>query len=249
MAERPIIMGAESVRAILEGRKTQTRRAVKAPRSGPLVFDLNHPATFADPGLGGGGYLHVAFWHRDDGPNAHPDDPDYATTLRHFCPYGAVGDRLWVRERFKCAWTVSCGHGILYGADEHFECFNTLARNHAPGGNPGLDWIVEHYGNDWRKEPWRPSIHLPRWASRLLLEVASVSVERLQQITCADIHAEGVGCPEHDFPGGFCASECAALRAAFAALWDAINGHRPGCSWADDPWCWCIGFRVEALDR
>lgn len=130
------------------------------------------------------------------------------------CPYGQAGDRLWVRETW-CGGQE--GTSVQYRAD----------------------WPEHEFGPHWR-----PSIHMPRWASRLTLDVLDVRVERLQDISYIDIRAEGVSCPEHDGPGYFCCSECASLRAEFQRIWDSINGKRPGCSWLDNPWVWRVEFRV-----
>ncbi len=92
-----------------------------------------------------------------------------------------------------------------------------------------------------QKSPWRPSIHMPRWASRISTRVTGVKVERLQDIPWWDIKAEGVACPEHDGPGMMCCSECASLRAAFVKLWDGIN---PDMPYAFNPWVRCTSFEL-----
>ena len=189
MKERPIIFGAPMVHAILEGRKTQTRRiiATSSPRSHIL------------PGYSGG-------------------------NLPFQCPYGQTGDRLWVRETFsgpdcmeataynKAAPPSKWGRGsrIWYWAD----------------GNPP--------GGDWTRP--RPSIHMPRWASRITLEVTGVQVERLQDITPADCVEEGYQSP----PGTRYAQEELAALDWYRDLWEQING--PG-SWDANPWVWVISFR------
>ena len=119
-------------------------------------------------------------------------------------PYGQPGDRLWVRETF--------GH---FECNQHFK--------------PGCNVYYRADGNCLELEPWRPSIHMPRWASRITLEITSVRVERLQDISEADAIAEGVytdpACPAYD---------------AYAQLWDEINGLG---SWEANPWVWVIEFR------
>jgi len=130
-------------------------------------------------------------------------------------PFGVPGDRLWVRETWAYSdLRYSPLAPVLYRADGDAQ--------------PVLD------------DKWRPSIHMPRDASRILLDVVSVRVERLQAIDCADIRAEGLSCPEHDFPGGFCVSECPSLRQAFAGTWDGIYG---AGTWAASPWVWRVEFR------
>jgi hypothetical protein len=127
------------------------------------------------------------------------------------CPYGQRGDRLWVRE----AWTVN-----LTGDPKH--------------GGPGTVPIyrAEH---PHAADRWRPSIHMPRWASRITLEITAVRVERLRNISEADARAEGVTRPVpmlDDDPSTYVD--------AFGDLWASING--PG-SWDANPWVWVIEFR------
>ncbi len=132
------------------------------------------------------------------------------------CPYGQPGDRLWVRETFS-----------------HFERNDQL--------KPGAEIFYRAEDECLELRPWRPSIHMPRWASRITLEITGVRVERLQDISEADAMAEGAP-PSHpsidrisrefgyaDFP-----------RSWYAQLWEQING--PG-SWDANPWVWAVEFR------
>lgn len=90
----------------------------------------------------------------------------------------------------------------------------------------------------------RSAIHLPRWASRLTLDVTAVRVERLQEITEEDARAEGVD-PGDDIPPGFLDGRgLERARSSFAALWDRVNGKRDGASWADSPWVWVVSFKA-----
>ncbi len=163
MRERPIIFSGHSVRGILDGRKTQTRRVVKLPRwIRAKQPDLAATLSFADRGGAGNpfalvneGYLHV-FCADDD------------SVQRVFSPYGVPGDRLWVRECFSY-WHGHCSLDV--GAPVHYWA----------DGNPE--------DGDWTKP--KPSIHMSRWASRLTLEITGVRVERLQDISEADARAEG----------------------------------------------------------
>lgn len=144
------------------------------------------------------------------------------------CPYGVPGDRLWVRETFyvddyrypdPSVPPAEFLAAIEYRASH--DCANWEA------GCPCSDGV------------WRPSIHMPRWASRITLEITEVRVERLQEITPVDARAEGVECPddqrEHNYWGGH--------LIAFHSLWDSINGERPGCAWKANPWVWVVTFR------
>jgi hypothetical protein len=210
--ERPILFRDEMVRAILEGRKTQTRRPVKAL---PPGRDASH-VTIRDC-IYGAGWA----WH---------DEHGNCTCKGVRCPYGAPGDRLWVRE----AWCLEM--------DDQGHTGRTLYR--ADGGvvvkfdESGFA-VQTKSGND--ASPWKPSIHLPRARARLPLEVVSVRVERLQAITEADAKAEGVAPTAGlDFTA----------RHAFATLWDSIHGSpkkgAPDFSWAASPWVWVVEFRRVA---
>lgn len=127
---------------------------------------------------------------------------------------------LWVRESFTGDWR---GTGVPARG-----CVNYRADGEIP----------EQYreGNYWRSP-----IHMPRWASRLTLEVTNVKVERVQDISEADAKAEGWGGYLNSYMGGECMGN--GPRTWFHFLWDSINGARPGCSWADNPFVWCIEFR------
>lgn len=129
------------------------------------------------------------------------------------CPYGVPGDRLWVRETFA---PFSTG-GAVYRADK-------------PRFSPGAHEVV---GGSWH-----PSIHMPRWASRLSLEVTGVRVERLQDISEADAIAEGC----HDSDGAPTQELSGTARGAFALLWDDLNADR-GYGWDANPWVWVVEFR------
>ncbi len=196
MTDRPIIFNAPMVRAILDGRKVQTRRVIKPEWY--RCLDLE------DPG-------------------------DKAQALKR-CPYGQPGDRLYLKE----TWRIPERHceGGLFGPIKE---------------DDNGDLVEVHYraGHDVElaaKVKWKSPRYMPKWASRIMLDIKNVRVERVRGISSADIRAEGVDCPEHDGPGIFCCSECPSLRAAFGSLWDSINGKKPGRSWADDPWVWPIGF-------
>jgi hypothetical protein len=148
------------------------------------------------------------------------------------CPYGAPGDRLWVKE----TWAIDA------------EDVETARRRHedvlldaCPVG-PYYRATASDF--DESSLRWRPSIHMPRWASRISLEVTGVRVERLQAISEADAVAEGVhyelGEVKPDSPN--------AHRISFSTLWDELNAKR--APWSSNPWVWVIEFRrVEAQER
>lgn len=248
MKERPILFNGPMVRAILAGRKTQTRRVVKpqpphktvngTPYTGFQVTTL--PIRM--------GYDLTAYC----------DNPHYIGE----CPYGQPGDRLWVRETWRPLY-VQGGTGMYEGTTywaieyrankrelRHLKCIRAMS---------GLFYVPEAgasramHGAGWWPDAetrWRPSIHMPRWASRITLEVVSVRVERVQDISEADAVAEGVKelgshNPPQYSPGYVSAAGWEDSRKSFAALWDSINGKRPGCGWDDNPFVWCVEFKRE----
>ena len=211
MKERPMLFSAPMVRAILDGRKTVTRRIVKAR-------DLE--------------WMDVHQGLRE---------PDNAER----CPYGQPGDRLWVRESWSpdppdvdgwgyTAW-AGCREGQIAGVPERFR-------------HPRFC----NYAADWLHGPirWTPSIHMPRWASRITLEVTGVLVERLQDISEKDAQAEGIertedffGCPcwrVYGEPDGADVVAPDDPIGSYRSLWELING--PG-SWEQNPFVWVINFR------
>lgn len=218
MKERPILFSSPMVRALLAGTKTQTRRVVKPQFSADAV-----PAEMGatnDRGHQISG--HSGMWWCDAEGN-----PEKSVR----CPYGQPGDRLWVRETFDF---LPAG-----GPDEPQACVivywatgSTEPRSAPESYNPMI------YG----RAKVRPSIHMPRWASRITLEVTGVRVERLQGISADDAKAEGIT----EFIGGWSetAAEDRSIQAGstpqegYRHLWDQING--PG-SWDANPWVWEIG--------
>ncbi|HBR1381444.1 TPA: hypothetical protein RST05_002643 [Klebsiella pneumoniae] len=199
MTERGMIFNAEMVRAILDGRKTQTRRPIKWKQT-----------RFTEIG------------EREDGSKwPWSEDAEHACDFWHPCPFGAVGDRIWVRETWARYNIDQNSHDIAYRATTP---------------------------EDWPEEGrWRPSIHMPRWASRILLEITNVRVERLNAISEEDARAEGIidggclNCGEPE-PCG-CANPEPDATDAFAYLWQSIYGQE---NWNANPWVWVIEFkRVE----
>jgi hypothetical protein len=206
--ERPIIFSGEMVRAILDGRKTQTRRVMR-PQPGAMLFG-------------------VCGWYGTGEKNRkhYASEAHFRKgVVQDFPAYGERGDRLWVRETWaRRGCKKNCGHlscHTIYKADE-----------------------VRAIGA-WGCVTWKPSIHMPRWASRITLEVTAVRVERVCDISFDDIHAEGVrgdGHPEIDMPHR---DDEHSARIYFGELWDSINEKR-GYGWEVDPWVWVVEFqRVE----
>jgi hypothetical protein len=193
--ERPILFSGPMVRAVLEGRKSQTRRLLRQqPDKAPLRVGLGCPELVDRYGDGYPGPEVYAAWWED---------------WHQRCPFGAPGDRLWVRETWH-----QCPH-CYRGVDSGL---------YRAGGLPLSSKCAAH--------GWRPSIHMPRWASRITLEVLAVRVERLQDIPDADVKAEGT--PSRPDDTAF------AVRAKFIDLWQSIHGP---ASWGANPWVWVVAFR------
>lgn len=199
MKERPILFSGPMVRAILEGRKTMTRRVVKPqPHEGvdavewqdQIIVGMNVPDQSGFAMMRGGVIESEA--------------------IR--CPYGAPCDRLWVRETFGYP-EDNKENGIVYRATD--QTWDDASTKHC------------------KTMLWKPSIFMPRWASRITLEITGVRVERLQDITDADALAEGA-C--HHDPR----AKDGCYRSAFEGLWESING---AASWDANPFVWVVEFR------
>jgi len=179
--ERPIIFSSEMVRAILDGRKTQTRRVVRLPSWFQVVTYVN--------------------------------DTQYKDCIEREvkCPYGGIGERLWCKETFQAdeiAMKYKIKEKIFYRAT-------------MPNG-------LQHL---------RPSIFMPRWASRITLAITGVRVERIQDITEEDAKAEGC-----EIGHGLTDDNPFFAREAFQKLWDSINAKR-GYGWNENPWVFVISFK------
>ncbi|AOK42394.1 hypothetical protein [Burkholderia vietnamiensis] len=223
MKERPILFSGPMVRAILEGRKTQTRRAMKHQPPvdvTPITAARYHPTIIDRRG--------------DEAPGpeifgAFSDDGEWGCKS----PFGEIGDRMWVREAFMPApfdaapkQPQATRWNIAYAAGGQFEVIAP------PGYNPTL----------YNYQRWTPSIHMPRWASRITLEITRVRAERLQSISESDARAEGVTIEDHHMRG-YCAGAYRppSIR-AFHDLWDSLNAAR-GHGWDTNPWVWVVEFR------
>ena len=235
MKERPILFNAPMVRAILEGRKTMTRRVVKPQieefkQHTPDKHSPKHPKPYLDAYCGEpktsanprGVSPNWHWWTRDNRPGECVAK----------CHYGQPGDRLWVRE----TWGLMCHH------DPSDWCAGSIRG--VPESELVEQYSIEHAAN-WNLPSesayWRPSIFMPRWASRITLEVADVRVQRVQDITEEDAKAEGVdgGGPVGHIPTCL---EMGRHRYQFCHLWDSINSKR-GFGWDSNPWVWAITFK------
>jgi len=215
--ERPILFTPGNAQKCHDGTKTQTRRIIK-----------NQPGKF----------VHIEYDERkgwqywwDIGISGMTDVTQKYAPLK--CPYGTVGDRLWVREAH-CIGVPGLpnGMGIVPIKSEAIKAGMKVV--YKEGSN---------YGGD--PPPWRPSIHMPRWACRTVLEITEVRLHRLQEISEEDAKAEGAqfhdGCGighsgwRHDLKDVY-----ADARSSFAHLWESINGDG---SWAENPFVWAISFK------
>ena len=248
IAEHPAPFQAAMVRAIMRDvdPKTDTRRTKGLER----INEIRDDVTFS----------HMC----SDGVAAFDVKPDAVQRLGFGsilakCPYGQVGDRLWVRETFASVRPgiiaynadAQCGAYMGDGAGGRFWIHHGyVLESEAYHGakEPIRTYGLKHYGGKWK-----PSIFMPRWASRLTLEITDIRPERLQDISEEDALAEGiVRIPLYHHPFKVPGTDifAASAKEAFAGLWDSINGKKPGHSWADNPWVRAISFRrLEAAGR
>lgn len=216
VSEKPILFSAPMILEILAGTKAVTRRVVKPPP--PSWATEVGVSAFTQPSM-----LSARGNHPEHGPSESFIKQRYA-----------VGDRLRVRETWQTWTRQSDGcNGIRFRADESFMPIENTRE--------AADLWIETHDNGSHGTDWRPSIFMPLWASRITLEVTDVKVERLQDITEEQAKAEGVDHHWCDQPK-FSHSGCCGYRVNFERLWTEINGKRPGCSWADNPFVWAISF-------
>ncbi|MFM0141805.1 hypothetical protein [Paraburkholderia sp. RL18-085-BIA-A] len=225
MKERPILFSGPMVRALLDGSKTQTRRIVK-PTGAHHIFQ---------------------FRGTDDACGADEPTGEWAwgssesVVSKHIrCPYGKPGDRLWVRETHAEVFEVDIPAGRPAGpigtsgspARPDWKSRYVYA---ADGPMPKAQW---HHVGDSQPVRWTPSIHMPRAASRITLEVIGVRVERLQDCSDTDAEAEGINFLRH-VPD---ADETLTPRELYMCLWDGLKP-AAGATWADNPWVWVVEFK------
>lgn len=206
----PILFSGEMVRAILDGRKTQTRRVIKPQ---PLLSNVALGCASAEERQ----RLELQWLVDND------------------CPHGKPGDLLWVRETWleldRSGWCDPAKPKDWY--DAAFGRINAIA--YRANADTEAERIRKEYGYKWR-----PSIFMPRWASRLTLRVVDVRVEQVKNISDMDVLAEGIPQKGRMYdPSGITFSD--ELRADFRSLWDSINAKR-GYSWDSNPWVWVVEF-------
>lgn len=237
---RPILFSTPMVKALLEGRKTQTRRIVRKPKA---IIGTPSDGTWDDDDVEiantSEGYAAECRDERGDG---------YDLMLK--CPYGKPGDRLWVKETHRLvAWDEEAEMLVQYQSDnakewcyfdgeshdEYMDSWERKNRKYCTEEN-------EKLYPDLDRLPWVSSLFMPRWASRITLEITDVRVQRVKDISEEDAKAEGVATnnlgqflPPYPSAAGFTTA-----KRAYAELWDSING---AGSWDSNPWVWALTFK------
>lgn len=227
MREHPIIFTTDMIKAILNGTKTQTRRVI-IPQPVCKCDNPNWQGKLIDwVGWRHEGKIGWSCYTCGSGLYAYDEWSSHGI----ICPYGQAGDRLWIRETFKpYAYIASNRDTIQYkdGTERDVHCPEDFI--------PSINW--------------KPSIHMPRWASRFNLTASNVRIERIQDITEEDARAEGIipfiiGLPPiqttvyaTNYPNPICSDTA---KNAFKLLWDSINAKR-GYSWNINPWVWVVTF-------
>lgn len=246
MKERPILFSGEMVKAILEGRKTMTRRIIKVqpPKDGA---DYQVCRILAGDRRNVGKYR----WVNKNCLAAHINTPYFSLPWEN-------GDRLWVKETFSVDEIITGSNSnetfssgcieYKYGRAKYFNfSTNPSEPEEIPFDDYRREKLIAMY--DSQIGDWRPSIFMPRWASRITLEVTDIRVERLQDITEGDVEKEGINQHPYEYADSTYYDErpeIAGLEAnisAFAGLWDSINGKNPDKRWNANPWVWVIEFR------
>jgi hypothetical protein len=214
MTVRPILFTTQMVQAVLDKRKTQTRRPLK-------IEDPRHHRIDFENGIVKESTQIAGCWH---------------VVKKHKCPFGKVGGALWVRETWKPYWDDELFMTVKYKADD------ALSKPEIACNDDGHKFasMFEHESElDNDNSKWRPNIHMFRWAARMWLPVINIRIERVQDISEADAKAEGVAlsCGEmsSDYPN---------YKRTFHKLWDSLYGKKAGQSWDDNPWVWVADFKV-----
>lgn len=216
MSEHPILFTGLMVNAILNGSKTQTRRVVTVPWAKGKRCPPYAP-----------------YWEVSEGKLWGMDE--YGDWREQTCPYGKPGDRLWVRQTCKRFTGIpvngkAWGDGFIQSPDgDPYKALLPIVGNEATVNDLELAAACVTV----------PSIFMPRWASRITLEVTDVRVQTTEDISAGDAILEG--CPPLQSESRYGAAEEA--LAWLKNLWDSTYGKRPGCAWADSPWIWTISFK------
>lgn len=210
MKERPIIFNSDEVRAILDGRKTMMRRVIK-PQPYEIAYRDRHENIES-----------ACFWRGEE----HEDWPRPKD-----CPYGVPGDRLWVKETWRASNPVAGWVDCQYKTGQN-RLIHLEGKEYKQAERFGMHRSI--------RDKWTSPVSMPRWASRITLEIINVCVERLQDISEEDAKREGM-----ERHGGWNANETeygVNCRGPFSRLWDSVNT-KLGYRWDANPWVWVIGFK------
>jgi len=239
MKEIPILFSTPMIQAILEGRKTQTRRIINP-----------QPSTF----------ITALSWKKfvSHCPENVSEDDHVKTFFNDKSRFGRAGDLLWVRETWQLkGWDFEEGTmNVRYATGETLSCIAHDPNEDSSWLMDKVDWLEDRgyikpdpTNNEMfvftKRQPFYPSIHMPKEAARIWLQVESIRVERLQDISEEDAKAEGMEKMDNSpFPYKLYScntASCVDAKTAFKFLWQDINGDG---SWADNPWIWVISFKV-----
>jgi len=211
MKTRPILFSGPMVRALLAGEKTQTRRIIKSqPYSNGYHFDGQEILCHND-------YLPPSAMLMDVKFGNYIDTISNLEGWESLCPYGQPGDRLYVRE----TWN-----------------FNKNAIGSAREEDGPFEYAADGHKSQTIDDRWWPSIHMPRYASRIMLEITKVRIEQLHDITDDDAYDEGVQTWAAEVQEN--GNKFSSIRSAWQALWEGINGVE---SWKSNPWVWVVEFK------
>lgn len=223
MKEHPILMQGPFVRAILDGHKTQSRRPIKKEATPDVGFE----------------------WAECLCREIDPSDTPCVTCEARFPGLPSAGDKLWVRETF----------AIVHGCRDMDTGYidDWMVPRDLPKDDDHGFWTVLYRADDRFDESkedrgfsWRPMIHMPRWACRLVLPLVSVRVERVQSITETDARAEGLRRTENGWTDGATGYDVTSARAAFQELWASIYGQE---AWDSNPWVWVAEWKEIEVSK
>lgn len=237
--ERPILFSPPMVEALNKGLKTVTRRPIKP-----------QPTGWDDP------------WPTPDSHVTLNDISQIPSHYQFFCPYGQVGDKLWIKETWKViGWEEDCSKVAVAYKDTKWLWHDLPYVNSADGDEKWVDWLTNYVASlrvrkgialhpttgvlTWENDdviPWRASLFMPRWASRTTLEIKELDPELLQDITEHDARREGVEPSPHEVEPDTVWPARLSYRTAYRRLWDSLQSNLDAYGWDANPFVWRIAF-------